>query len=101
MRWCVPVADILPLAEQIAAQIRTGGPISIATYMGLCLSHPRDGYYVKGRAIGARGDFITAPEISQMFGEMAGLCLAQAWLDQGAPAPFTLAELGPSGAEAA
>ena len=95
MRWCVPVADTLPLADQIAAQIRTGGPISIATYMGLCLSHPRDGYYVKGRAIGARGDFITAPEISQMFGELIGFFVVNLWQQMGEPKSFTLLELGP------
>ncbi|MEL7092684.1 MAG: SAM-dependent methyltransferase, partial [Pseudomonadota bacterium] len=52
-------------------------------------------YYTTQEAIGARGDFVTAPEISQMFGELIGLALAQSWLDQGAPVPFVLAELGP------
>ena len=79
------------LRDQIAAQ----GPMPIADYMALCLLHPDYGYYTTRNPLGAEGDFITAPEISQMFGELVGLCLAQSWLDQGAPAPFTLAELGP------
>jgi SAM-dependent MidA family methyltransferase len=57
--------------------------------------HPTHGYYQTRKPFGTKGDFTTAPEISQMFGELLGLCLAQAWLDQGSPAAFTLAELGP------
>jgi SAM-dependent MidA family methyltransferase len=63
--------------------------------MQICLLHPTKGYYTTQPPFGAEGDFITAPEISQMFGELLGLCLAQAWLSQEAPARFTLAELGP------
>ncbi|QUJ78025.1 SAM-dependent methyltransferase [Sulfitobacter albidus] len=63
--------------------------------MATCLMHPEHGYYTTRAPFGAEGDFITAPEISQMFGELIGLALAQAWLDQGAPSPVTLAELGP------
>ena len=63
--------------------------------MAECLLHPDHGYYTTREAFGRAGDFITAPEISQMFGEMIGLWLAQVWTDQGRPAPFTLAELGP------
>ncbi|RFP91165.1 class I SAM-dependent methyltransferase [Rhodobacteraceae bacterium 63075] len=84
-----------PLGEHIAALIRANGPLTIAEYMSLCLQHPEHGYYVKRDPLGAAGDFITAPEISQMFGEFIGLCLAQSWLDAGQPSPFTLAELGP------
>jgi len=84
-----------PLAALIRQQIAAGGPISIAQYMELCLLHPEHGYYTRADPLGAAGDFTTAPEISQMFGELLGLCLAQAWLDQGRPAPFTLAEPGP------
>ena len=79
------------LARRIAAQ----GPITLADYMAECLLHPAHGYYTTRAPLGAEGDFITAPEISQMFGEMIGLALAQAWLDQGAPAGAVLAELGP------
>ncbi len=84
-----------PLAEIIAARIARTGPITIADYMAECLMHPTHGYYATRDPFGAAGDFITAPEISQMFGELIGLSLAQAWLDQGSPTPFTLAELGP------
>lgn len=63
--------------------------------MALCLSHPEHGYYMTRDPLGADGDFTTAPEISQMFGEMIGLWLAQTWMDQGSPTPFVLAELGP------
>lgn len=69
--------------------------MTLADYMAECLLHPAHGYYATRDPFGRGGDFTTAPEISQMFGEMLGLCLAQAWLDQGGPAPFTLAELGP------
>lgn len=69
--------------------------MSLADYMAVCLMHPEFGYYATRDPFGARGDFITAPEISQMFGELLGLCLAQVWLDQGRPARFLLAELGP------
>jgi len=67
----------------------------LSDYMSDCLLHPTLGYYTTRDPLGSKGDFITAPEISQMFGELIGLCLAQSWLDQGSPAPFTLAELGP------
>lgn len=84
-----------PLARMIAAQIRLSGPMPLHDYMRLCLLHPQHGYYATRDPFGAQGDFTTAPEISQMFGEMIGLALAQAWLDQGCPAPFALAEIGP------
>ncbi len=83
-----------PLGRLIAERIRAGGPISVADYMADCLAHPQHGYYITRDPLGAGGDFTTAPEISQMFGELLGLWLAQVWLDQGAPAPFLLAELG-------
>jgi SAM-dependent MidA family methyltransferase len=83
------------MAELLARRIAKTGPISLAEYMADCLLHPEHGYYTTRDPLGASGDFTTSPEISQMFGEMLGLCLAQAWLDQGQPAPFTLAELGP------
>lgn len=69
--------------------------MSVADYMAACLMHPEFGYYATRDPFGAGGDFVTAPEISQMFGELLGLCLAQVWLDQGRPARFLLAELGP------
>ncbi|WP_414898203.1 class I SAM-dependent methyltransferase [Rhodovulum sp. YEN HP10] len=84
-----------PLARLLARRIAATGPISIAEFMTDCLMHPEHGYYSTRDPFGLSGDFTTAPEISQMFGELLGLWLAQVWLDQGAPAPFTLAELGP------
>lgn len=84
-----------PLFGLIRDEILRSGPMSVARYMELCLLHPRHGYYSTRDPFGAAGDFTTAPEISQMFGELLGLFLAQSWLDQGQPAPFTLAEIGP------
>ena len=85
----------MTLEDHIAARIRAEGPISMADYMADCLMHPTLGYYSTRDPFGVGGDFVTAPEISQMFGELVGLTLAQAWMDQGSPKPFTLAELGP------
>lgn len=84
-----------PLGDIIIRQIERFGPMSIAEYMTQCLLHPEHGYYTTHQPFGAQGDFITAPEISQMFGELIGLSIAQTWMDQGAPSPFCLAELGP------
>ena len=67
----------------------------VADYMAACLLDPDHGYYATREPFGLAGDFITAPEISQMFGEVLGLALAQAWADQDAPGRFVLAELGP------
>lgn len=84
-----------PLAELLARRIAAQGPISIADYMGECLLHPQHGYYSTRDPFGEAGDFTTAPEVSQMFGELIGLALAQCWIDQGRPSPFLLAEIGP------
>ena len=83
------------LTDLLIARIRENGPLTIAEYMAECLMHPKYGYYTTRDPFGAAGDFTTAPEISQMFGELIGLCLAQTWMDQGAPTPFALVELGP------
>ncbi|EIE49436.1 class I SAM-dependent methyltransferase [Salipiger aestuarii] len=84
-----------PLAQILHRRIAAEGPMTVAEYMALCLLHPRHGYYTTRDPLGAQGDFTTAPEISQMFGELIGLSLAQSWIDQGRPTPFVLAELGP------
>lgn len=84
-----------PLAAELARQIQAAGPLTLAQFMAACLTHPEHGYYTTQNPLGAAGDFTTAPEISQMFGELLGLSLAQSWLDRGAPSPFLLAELGP------
>ena len=83
------------LAEEIRERIRRDGPISVATYMELCLHHPTHGYYRRGRPIGAAGDFVTAPEVSQMFGELIGLWCVAAWQSMGRPRRVRLVELGP------
>ncbi len=83
------------LANIIRAEILATGPLSIARYMALCLGHTQHGYYRTGTPIGRSGDFTTSPEISQLFGEMIAIWLMQAWADQGKPARFVLAELGP------
>jgi SAM-dependent MidA family methyltransferase len=83
------------LGALIAGRIARHGPMRLSEYMALCLGHPEHGYYTTRDPLGAAGDFTTAPEISQMFGELIGLWLAQAWRDMGAPARAVLAELGP------
>lgn len=83
------------LHDIICARIAQNGPMSLADYMMECLLHPELGYYTTQFPIGSEGDFTTAPEISQMFGELIGLCIAQTWIDQGRPKHFVLAELGP------
>lgn len=83
------------MGDILRQRIEADGPLSVAEYMGLCLGHPEHGYYITRDPLGQAGDFTTAPEISQMFGELIGLWLGQAWMDRGAPAAFTLAELGP------
>jgi NADH dehydrogenase [ubiquinone] 1 alpha subcomplex assembly factor 7 len=88
------VADT-ELGALIDAQIRANGPMSVAEYMSLCLGHPRRGYYTSGDPLGAAGDFVTAPEISQMFGELIGFFFVNLWQQMGEPPSFTLLELGP------
>jgi SAM-dependent MidA family methyltransferase len=82
------------LRSRLIEQIALEGPISVADYMNLCLFDARDGYYATRPALGADGDFITAPMISQMFGEMIGVWIAQTWHAMGAPANFRLIEIG-------
>ncbi len=84
-----------PLAATLLRRIGQTGPLTVADYMAECLAHPEHGYYTSRDPLGAVGDFTTAPEISQMFGELIGLCLAETWAAEGRPARFTLAELGP------
>ncbi|MFZ1681814.1 MAG: SAM-dependent methyltransferase, partial [Rhizobiaceae bacterium] len=75
--------------------IRRDGPLGIADYMRLCLFDPSDGYYTTRDPFGAAGDFVTAPEISQMFGEIVALWLIAAWDLSGRPARPVIAEIGP------
>lgn len=83
------------LKNILARRIETSGPISLADYMTECLLHPRHGYYTGARVFGAEGDFITAPEISQMFGETVGLWMADRWIAMGRPERVNLVEFGP------
>jgi NADH dehydrogenase [ubiquinone] 1 alpha subcomplex assembly factor 7 len=86
------------LAERLRRTIRACGPLTLAEFMAEALSHPRHGYYAGTAArdpLGVAGDFITAPEISQMFGELIGLWCAELWRGMGGPAPVRLVELGP------
>ena len=82
------------LGRLIARRIALTGPISVTDFMAEALGHPRLGYYRRARPLGAAGDFTTAPEISQMFGELIGAWLAERWLAMGKP-DVTLVELGP------
>ena len=84
-----------PLALKLKARIRSHGPIPVDQYMHACLYDPEHGYYVKQAAIGALGDFVTAPEISQVFGELIGLWSAVVWQQMGSPKTFDLVEYGP------
>lgn len=79
----------------MARRIRATGPLSIADYMAEALGHPDHGYYTTRDPLGARADFITAPEVSQIFGELIGLWCADGWERMGRPDPVILAELGP------
>ncbi len=83
------------LKNHIQNLIEENGPISIAHFMELCLTHPKLGYYTGRDPLGREGDFITAPETSQMFGELIGLFMADYWLGLGSPKPFHFIELGP------
>lgn len=85
----------MSLKNRLKAEIAQGGPIPVADYMVRCLHDPRDGYYATRPAIGGGGDFITAPMVSQMFGELIGLWCVETWARLGRPERFRLVEMGP------
>ena len=85
----------MPLEKNLADRIAQNGPMSVAEFMELALSHPEYGYYMTRDPFGETGDFTTAPEVSQMFGEMIGIWLADTWMQMGSPERFTLLECGP------
>jgi SAM-dependent MidA family methyltransferase len=85
----------MSLEERLKAQIEAQGPLTVAQYMTVCLHDPRAGYYATRPALGEGGDFITAPLVSQMFGELLGLWAAETWGRMGRPARVILAEAGP------
>ncbi len=76
---------VTPLAEKLIAQIRADGPMTVADFMAACLADPEHGYYMRREPFGRAGDFITAPEISQMFGELVGLWAVGVWEMMGSP----------------
>ncbi|MCC6597918.1 MAG: SAM-dependent methyltransferase [Alphaproteobacteria bacterium] len=85
----------LPLEEILIRHIARNGPVDVGWFMNFALTHPEHGYYGHRDPLGRGGDFVTAPEISQMFGEMLGLWVADWWMRIGAPDPFILLECGP------
>jgi NADH dehydrogenase [ubiquinone] 1 alpha subcomplex assembly factor 7 len=84
-----------PLATELRRLITLRGPMPLARYMSLCLTHPEHGYYMSRDPFGVAGDFTTSPEISQMFGELIGLWAAAVWQSTGARSSINLVELGP------
>ncbi|KAJ3001106.1 hypothetical protein HKX48_003056, partial [Thoreauomyces humboldtii] len=84
-----------PVSKHIRDQIKFGGPISVANFMRSALTHPEGGYYMKEDVFGARGDFTTSPEISQMFGELVGIWFITHWQSLGSPKDVRIVELGP------
>ena len=85
----------MSLADQLKAQIAAGGPLTVADYMTACLHDPQDGYYATRAVLGEYGDFITAPLVSQIFGELIGLWAVATWQAMGSPHSFVFAEAGP------
>ena len=83
------------LKSILIEEINSKGPMPLSDYIQQCLFHPIYGYYVKEPVFGTGGDFTTAPEVSQMFGELLAMAILQAWIDQGSPSKIILAELGP------
>jgi NADH dehydrogenase [ubiquinone] 1 alpha subcomplex assembly factor 7 len=86
---------VTPLEGVIRAIIASEGPMRLDRYMALCLGHPQFGYYMTRDPFGEAGDFVTAPEISQMFGELIGVWCASQWQALGAPSSINLVEFGP------
>jgi len=84
-----------PLGHRLAERIARSGPITVADYMAAALGDPEHGYYRHADPLGAGGDFTTAPEISQLFGELIGAWLIDCWDQAGRPGQFNLVELGP------
>ena len=84
-----------PLHSEISKLIKSSGPMPVWRYMELCLMHPQHGYYLSRDPLGREGDFTTAPEVSQMFGELLGLWAASVWKAIGSPPQLRLIELGP------
>jgi NADH dehydrogenase [ubiquinone] 1 alpha subcomplex assembly factor 7 len=86
---------VTALGERLDRRIRSEGPLSLAQFMAIALYDPEGGYYARRQPIGRAGDYVTAPEMSQIFGELIGLWCADLWARMGRPDPVVLAELGP------
>lgn len=84
-----------PLAQKLKALIRANGPISVTDFFSLCLADPEHGYYRTREPFGREGDFVTAPEVSQLFGEMLGVFMVHAWQKHGSPKGVRFTEIGP------
>jgi NADH dehydrogenase [ubiquinone] 1 alpha subcomplex assembly factor 7 len=83
------------MSAHLSEMIRRGGPMTLETYMAQVLTHPTLGYYTTQEPFGVAGDFITAPEVSQMFGELIGVWCAHTWAQMGSPDRVCLTEAGP------
>ena len=90
-----PATESAQLLSEIKKLISSSGPMPVWRYMELCLLHPQYGYYIARDPLGREGDFTTAPEVSQMFGELLGLWAASVWKAIGSPTMLRLIELGP------
>ena len=89
------MTELSALHGVIRRLITSAGPMPVWRYMQLCLTHPQHGYYISRDPLGREGDFTTAPEVSQMFGELIGLWAASVWRAMGSPPQLQLIELGP------